>query len=156
MVYLLDEYDEAKPLLEEGLAIRRELGYRRGIAISLSYLGRVAGALQETEESKKYFYEALKTAMDIRAIPLALDILVGLAMTLTQEGSIEQAINLAQFPLHHPASGQEARDKAQRLLAELAPHLSAELSTQSQAISSQDPQQFETTMATLLAAQRAA
>jgi predicted ATPase/DNA-binding SARP family transcriptional activator len=120
-LYLLGEYQEAQTLLQEALTIRREVGYRRGIAISLNYLGQVAGVLGELQESKRYFYEALKLALNIEDIPLILDIFAGLAVSLAKERQTGRAIDLLHFPLRHPASGQETRVRAQRLLAELGP-----------------------------------
>lgn len=145
-LYLLGECHAARPLLEQGLTIRREIGYRRGIAISLNYLGRVAGDLGELEESKKFFYEALKTVMDIRAIPLALDILVGLAAILVKEGQTRQAVDLLRIALHHPATGQEVKNRAEQLLTALNEAREAKNAGHPSA-----PKHFETTVNALLA-----
>ena len=144
-LYLLGEKEEARPLFVQALAIRREIGYRRGIAISLSHLGRVAGDLNELEESKNYLYEALKTVMDIRAIPLAIDVLVALAATLAKEGQTRQAVKLLEISLHHPAAGQEARDRAEQMLTRL------NSSGASQAINQDAAKQFEILVSALLA-----
>jgi predicted ATPase/DNA-binding SARP family transcriptional activator len=153
VLYLLGEYEAARPLLEQALAIRQEIGYRRGIAISLNYLGGVAGALGQLSESKQYFHEALKTVMDIRAIPLALDILVGLATTLVQEGNIEQGLELLRFPLYHSATAQEVRDKAQQLLTNLESSFSPEKIATTRRPTDIDSRQLEVAIIKLLAAQ---
>lgn len=157
VLYLLGEYAEARVLLQESLAIRRELGFRRGIAISLNHLGDVTLALGDIAASKQSFYEALKTALDlskmpsgVRATPLALESLVGLATCLTEEGKSKPAFELLRFPLYHAASGQETRDKAQHLLAQLEPHLPPGLSTMRQAVPGGEARDFETTVQMLL------
>ena len=86
--------------------------------------------------------------MEIRAIPLALDILVGLAAALTKEEETEQAIKLLQFPLHNPAASRETREKAQELMATLRPDTAIGLSKISE-------RQLETVVAQLLATQAA-
>jgi predicted ATPase/DNA-binding SARP family transcriptional activator len=151
VLYLLGEYAEARVLLQEGLAMRRELGFRRGIAISLNHLGDVALALEDVAAAKQSFYEALKTAMDLRATPLALDSLVGLATCLAQEGDTRQAIELLRFPFYHAASGQETKDKVQRLLTDLGSQSPPGLSTMAQAVAGRNPRDFEAVVRTLLA-----
>jgi predicted ATPase/DNA-binding SARP family transcriptional activator len=148
-LYVLGEYQEARALLQEALTIRREVGYRRGIAISLNYLGQVAGVLGELRESKQYFYEALKLAMNIEDIPLALDIMAGLAASLAKEGQTGRAIELLHFPLYHPAGGQETRLRAQRLLAELEPSPPA---LTAHALLSSNTEELEAAVAALLVA----
>ena len=154
-LYLLGEYEEARTLLQEALAIRREVGYRRGIAISLNYLGQVAGALGQLPESKKYFYEALKLTSNIEDIPLTLDILFGLVVSLAKEGRTEQVRELLHFPLYHPASGQETRVKAQNLVDALEPHLSSVVTATAHTIMASDTRQLQAAVEHLLAHQSA-
>jgi predicted ATPase len=150
VMYLLGEYMEARSLLQKSLVIRREVGYRRGIAISLSYLGQVAEALNELQESRKYFQEALRLAVEIRDVPLALSILVGLATSLAKEGQPQESLELLYFPLHHPGTGQEARNKAQQLFNHLEAQLPTEAIMISQATVGGEPQQFEETISRYL------
>lgn len=117
-------YMEAKQLYQESLAICREADNRRGIVVSLKHLGNVAHALGEYQESRAYFHDALKTASEIRATPRVLDILVGMATLLAEEGEKEQAVELLTVACHHSASDKRTRDKAKPLLSELASELS--------------------------------
>ena len=59
---------------------------------------------------------------------MATDALTGLARLLTAsdpgEAAAEQAVELLAFVLDHPASSQEAKDRATPLLAELEDRLS--------------------------------
>jgi predicted ATPase/Tfp pilus assembly protein PilF len=119
----LGEYAEAKRLHLESMAIFKEIGYLLGTALCLKDLGHVACALQEFRVAEKYFREALKTAMAIRAVPVALHALLGLATLRQAEGEKEQALSLVTLTLHHPASDKETRNRAEHLLSELASQL---------------------------------
>ena len=97
-----------------------EAGDRLGIARALKNLGLAALAMADDSEAARCFHEALKTAMDIRALPVALDVLVEMASLAWRAGDNRRAIELLALTLHHPASSRETRDKAERVLAQLA------------------------------------
>lgn len=65
-------------------------------------------------------------ALDFQAIPLALDALVGLAYLAAQAGQSEQAVELSICVSCHPASTQEAKERAEQLIAELEAQLTPE------------------------------
>jgi predicted ATPase len=125
----LAEWTEAKRLHEESLTLYQELGDGWGRAVSLNYLGYVTCALAEYGAAKQYFLAALQTATDAQLMPVALNALVGLATLLSHlltgeaEPGLtpmkERAGELLALVLSHPATGQEVKDKAQRLLTEL-------------------------------------
>ncbi|HEU5103598.1 MAG TPA: tetratricopeptide repeat protein [Roseiflexaceae bacterium] len=117
------EHAEARHLHEESLALSREIGNKRGIAISLNHLGRVSCALGANDHSRQSFGEALKVAMEIGAVPLALDALVGLAELTARAGDQVRAVEMLAVPLRHPAGEQRTKDRAGRLLTELASQL---------------------------------
>lgn len=129
-----EEWPEAKRLHEASLALSKELGNRREMAVSLNYLGYVTCALAEYPEAKQYFLTALQTAMEAQLAPVALDALVGQAILLSHEPTSEivhdrakknqRAVELLALVLRHSASSQEVKEKAQRLLAEVAEELS--------------------------------
>ncbi len=126
--YLEGAYAEAKQRHLESIDMSKESGERWHMALALIGLGYTTCALGEYEASGRHFREALQTAMEIGALWVALDSLVGLARLLTAsepgETAAEQAVELLTFVLHHPASSQEARDRAAPLLAELEGRLS--------------------------------
>jgi predicted ATPase/DNA-binding SARP family transcriptional activator len=126
IIYRQQDYLAAKTLLEESLALRREIGYPRGIAVALNNLGQVVCALGEYEHGKQYYYEALEIAAAIQTIPLTLAALGGLAIPLAHEGKIEQALELLNLALHHPASNKETKDQASDFLAKLKSQLPGE------------------------------
>jgi predicted ATPase/DNA-binding SARP family transcriptional activator len=118
--HLLGDHMEARRLLTESLDLAKKLAYHRGITQSLNALGRVAYDQGEYKAAKHYLLEALKTTQQHHATPLTLDILTSLANLLIDEGQTQQAMELLAFSLNHTASKKETRDKAGRLLAELA------------------------------------
>jgi tetratricopeptide (TPR) repeat protein len=121
--HLLGDHLEARRLLTESLDLAKKLAYHRGVTQSLNALGRVAYDLGEYQAAKHYLLEALKTTQQHHATPLTLDILTSLANLLIDEGQTQQAMELLAFSLNHTASKKETRDKADRLLAELAAKL---------------------------------
>ncbi len=112
-------YLEAQRFTEEGLAIQRQIGYQWGVGNSLETLGNIAHALGKWQQSRVYFLEALQIAIDIKALPLILDVLVGLARLLAQDGKPEQAVVVLGCVLYHPAIGKEGNKKGERLWQEL-------------------------------------
>jgi hypothetical protein len=106
----------------------KEIGERWHMALALIGLGYTTCALGEYEASGQHFREALRIAMEIGSLWMALDGLVGLARLLTAsdpgEAAAEQAVELLALVLHHPTSSQEAKDRAAPLLTELEGRLS--------------------------------
>lgn len=121
------DYPTAKKLCEEGLVILRRIGHQWVIGGSLETLGNVAEAMGQYTEAKIYFREALQLAMDIQAIPLALDVLIGMAKLMLREGKKQNVLEILAFVLNHPAIDQEGRRKAEKLLTTIASELAAEI-----------------------------
>jgi predicted ATPase/DNA-binding SARP family transcriptional activator len=119
LAYKTADYTTARQLLQKSLALRREIGFPRGVAVALNNLGHVTTALKEYEPSKAYYYEALQIARDIQTTPLTLEALGGLAVVFANESRLEQALELLELVLAHPASNKETRDRAGGLLGQL-------------------------------------
>ncbi|MFQ5855302.1 MAG: tetratricopeptide repeat protein [Anaerolineae bacterium] len=119
----LGHYEEAGELFHESLAVNREINKAGGIAMSLQDLGNLAGAQAEKQAARAHCREALKIAVDINAVPLVLEILVGIAVLLTEEGEGGQALELLSLACHHAASTRQTRDRAEYLRTELEPQL---------------------------------
>lgn len=62
-------------------------------------------------------------ALEVQAIPLALDALIGLAYLAARAGQAEQALELSICVSCHSASTQEAKDRAGQLGLELEAQL---------------------------------
>jgi tetratricopeptide (TPR) repeat protein len=123
----LGEHGAARQLLQESLALCSEAGDRLGSARALKNLGLVALAMADDSEAARCFHEALKTAMDIQALPVALEVLAEMASLARRAGNDRQAIELLTLAVHHPTSSRETKDRAQRLLAELASRFPADV-----------------------------
>jgi tetratricopeptide (TPR) repeat protein len=123
--YLHGEYAEALPLLEESLAIFKEIGAQYHLALCLGNLGATVSALGGHQEARRYFYEAIRFALEIWSVPLVLDALVGTAALLaaSQPDEKERVAEVYAFALQHPASDQFAKDRAEQGLADLATEL---------------------------------
>lgn len=119
----LGEHIEAKQLYEESLALKKEIGDQRGIGNTLDNLGSLSTKLGNYQESKKYYNEALKTLMEIRAIPLALQVILGITTLLIKEGKKESALVNCALVLHHPAGTKESKEKAACFFSELKTEL---------------------------------
>ena len=83
-------------------------------------LGYSTCALGAFEASDRYLQAALQTAVEIGVLWMVMDGLVGLTRLLTArdpgEAAAGEAAELLAFVLQHPASSQEARDRAPVLL----------------------------------------
>jgi tetratricopeptide (TPR) repeat protein len=115
----LGENVEAMRLYQESLAIDREIGEQVGIATSLINLGDVACGMGRLTEARKYFYEALKLSMRSTALPVAVEVLGGIARLLAWEGKREEALELVSLVHAHPACDREDRDRSEQLMARL-------------------------------------
>jgi len=125
--YLERAYTEAKQRYMESIEISKESGERWHMALALVGLGYTSCALGDYEASGLHFRKALQMAMEIGALWVALDSLVGLARFLTAsnpgKAAAEQAVELLTFVFHHSSSSQEAKDRAENLLTELKIYL---------------------------------
>ncbi|MBE7555297.1 MAG: tetratricopeptide repeat protein [Anaerolineales bacterium] len=126
VVQMMAEYQGAKQLYQESLSIFKEIGNQWGAISARTKLGYVT-SLDDIQTARDYFSEALKVALNIQAIPGALDALVGLASLLIKTGGAEreQALEILALALSHPASSRDNQDRAARLLAEVEPQFSA-------------------------------
>jgi predicted ATPase/class 3 adenylate cyclase/Tfp pilus assembly protein PilF len=143
------DYQEAEELYTGALEICREIGERWGQAASLNNLGYVANALEDYPAAQQYFYEALQATMAIRAVPVALDVLAGLALSYVKTGRRETALNLLAMVLYHPASLKHTRGRAEQMVQELQAELPHQIVMTAKAKGRM--KKFEETVATVLA-----
>jgi predicted ATPase len=125
LAYLDKDYASAKELLRESLSIQREIGDQYHIANCLNNLGAAACALGEQQDAAEHLHEALKIAFEIGASPLVLETLgeIGALLATTETGDGTQAAKLLAFVRHHPLTNGWTRERAERVLAQLAPDL---------------------------------
>jgi hypothetical protein len=102
------------------------IGGSWGVPVSLQRLGDVALAIGDRQGARQHYEQSVQMAIDHPYVELQLYVLLGPARLWEREGRAEEAVELAALARHHPASGEEARDKADRLLERLRPELSTE------------------------------
>jgi tetratricopeptide (TPR) repeat protein len=138
LAYDRGQYRQAEKYQRDSLAIWQELGNQAKVASAMGDLGYVLCALTRTrhQEAEQQFQQALSIAIKLDVRPVTLYILTGLAMLLAESGAgdaeQERAVELLALVLHHPASEQETKDKANRLLDELKSSLPSEMVTAAQ------------------------
>ena len=120
-VHLLrGEAERARGCFAEAWAICERLNERRGLAEARLGLGRVALARGEPAAARAHLDGALRTAMELGAVPLVLEVLVALAELSRPEPlpQLEQALRSIHS---HPLAGAVTRQRiAQRLGGDLA------------------------------------
>ena len=121
----LQRYPEARKLYEDSLAIHREFDHRSGIVLALGGLGEVGIMMDDFNAAREWLHEGYTLASAIRDTPLTLWILARIAGLLAKEGASESSLEIISLVLNHYAAPQEARDKAEAVLAELHGSLSA-------------------------------
>jgi tetratricopeptide (TPR) repeat protein len=122
----LAQYEEARGRYQESLAIFQAINDRTGLAYSLEDLGNANLALGQTAGAKAYYHDALRTALAIRAMPVAMGVLVGIASVLLREGEEGEALALLVYVLQNEASPRPTRDQAEALRQEIEGRLTAE------------------------------
>jgi hypothetical protein len=76
--------------------------------------------------ARRCFQESLGTAIDLQAIDLILEDLIGIATLLSAEEDKEHALELVAGVLAHPAISGKAKERADQLLSRLESQLAPE------------------------------
>lgn len=143
------DFEAAHYFLTESAKIFRELGARWVLVSVLNNLGQVATCQGRFRPARRAYLEALDIGVTDPVLPAALEALEGLAEIFMQQGAECQAAELLSLVMDHPASSQQARDKARQLWLRLEGCLPAE--QQTTILSTVCPQSLETIAARLLA-----
>ena len=130
---MLEEYAEARPLLQECLVICQELGHRHIAAHALASLGIVEWMLDDHPKGWQNTGQALQIAREIGSVSATLIALVSVVILLTGQGEQEQAVEVAVLVFHHPSTNHETKNRAKRLLDQLAAQLPAPVMAAAQA-----------------------
>jgi len=119
----LGDYPEAQLRYSNALTLFREIGDRWGAAFVQNNLAFVELFMAELRSSAGHFYGALELSLAIGAIPVILEVFVGLARICIEIGHEDQALELFGLALNHPATFTDVRTLAEpgleRLKAEL-------------------------------------
>jgi tetratricopeptide (TPR) repeat protein len=132
-LYMEGRFEEAKPMLEESLAISQEIGFRALMVYAHCNLGGVVCAMASYDQAQEHFQAAIKTGMEIQILPAVLLVLSEVAKLWAKTDKTEPALELAAFCLHHPAANGEIRSAAESLQTKLVGCLPPEVAAAAQA-----------------------
>jgi diguanylate cyclase (GGDEF)-like protein len=121
----LGDREKARNLCLESLAAFREIGDRRGMADSLCALGQLAMDLADFAESTSYLRDALNISLEIGAEPVALKVMMRMALLLEKQGETEQSFGLASRILAQEGCEMETRELGEELRDRIVSELSA-------------------------------
>jgi len=97
-----EAYPEAHELLQESVAVYREINQREKLSWALADLGRSALGLGDTHRAQRHLYQALQTATQIRAFVPTVLALSAIALFLTEQGQKERAVELYALISRYP------------------------------------------------------
>jgi len=93
------DLDRARAMLEESLALRRDLKEKRGIAVTLDSLGMLALLERASKRATTLFQESLGLARDVGLLPHTAWALAGLGLAAVQDHDRERAVPSLQESL---------------------------------------------------------
>jgi tetratricopeptide (TPR) repeat protein len=117
---------EAQAMLERSLRLKRDLGQPLGIANTLANLGELACRTGKLKEAAEYLRDAMDIAMQLKAIPLAVELLACFATLFVKQGKKQTALELLALADAHPSARHETRARAAELLSQLESELPRE------------------------------
>jgi predicted ATPase/transcriptional regulator with XRE-family HTH domain len=117
------QFSEAQGYFRKSLEIFGEYIVGWDIARTLSYLGEATMLAGDLPEAREIYLNALLLAVQVKAMPIALDSFLGLAQIFVQTGETISGLRLSDYVLNHAASTQETKDRARRLYLEAKPLL---------------------------------
>jgi len=123
----LGEFDQARRLYEDGMDLYEQIGYRWGAANTRVNIANVTAALGDPGEAERQLAIALRAALDLKAIPLVVEALVGVAQLWADVDRLVMAQAVLGVALRRTEADVETRLKAERLAAELAERMPQQL-----------------------------
>ena len=119
------EHRQAADLFLKAVDTFTELGGLFYIGQSLAQRGRSLFALGNDIEAERSWRESLRIAAEIRGVPVALEVLVGIASLRAKRGETQSAFELLLIVLNHPACDQETKNRVDHLCTELEAQLAS-------------------------------
>jgi non-specific serine/threonine protein kinase len=99
LTFLQGDYEAARPLLEQGLAISRALGDQRGVIESSSNMGLLLRCLEESTEARRHLNEALEVSRAVGDRAREGRVLNKMARLEFYEGDLQAASQLHELSL---------------------------------------------------------
>ena len=115
LAFAREDFARSLQLYQESLAVCREIGYAIGVAYAHNHMGQVYGKTAAFSDSLQAYQAALAAALEVRATPVLLEILVNVAMLFANSGQAERAARLVNWLLAQPAIRKHAADEARQL-----------------------------------------
>lgn len=113
LALLLDQYEHALALNEVILSTYRDTGYRTPLMCAQNHAGHALIGLANQTQAKAYLIAAFREAVDMGALQVLLETLVGIAQLSTIPPMI--AVELLTLVCHHPAANRYSRTQAKRV-----------------------------------------
>jgi predicted ATPase/DNA-binding SARP family transcriptional activator len=112
-------YGQALQVFQSALTICQEMGIRWVSAFTLRQASRSNLALNRLADASENAYGALEIASEIKAKPLILDSLIGVAALLPKRDHVLEAYKIALFVNQNPISEHETKTEAAALISVL-------------------------------------
>lgn len=121
----LGDREKARDFFRESLDAFREMGDRRGMANSLNALGQLAMDYADFAESASYLRDALAISKEIEAEPVALSVVMRMAILLEKQGVKERSCEIVSCVLARKGCEVETRRLGEELRKRFVSGLSA-------------------------------
>ncbi len=116
----MGNYAESETFAAELLKLSDKLNNRWSVLYGRNNLGMAVLNLGRYDEARQHLLTALEIAQGMRAIPVSLESMTGLAQVHHHKGDKAFALELASFILHHPALIHDTREMIQPIYDQLA------------------------------------
>ncbi|RCK73896.1 MAG: Transcriptional regulator, LuxR family [Anaerolineae bacterium] len=103
-------YEEARQIYQHEISSWQELGYQVGLAYAHMHFGFFLFMIEEYPEAKSNLLEALELALSISSAPTIERSLVGIVSLLVKEKNRQEATELIERTIYHPAIFGKIRD----------------------------------------------
>lgn len=112
-------HESARSLLTEGLELKRKVNDRRGESVALAGLADIDLAEFAHDQARERLKQALSLALEVGDVQLMLDLLAAAADLTLRLGRRDLAVRLLSRIHQHPGAAEEARQRTNRLVAEV-------------------------------------
>jgi predicted ATPase/DNA-binding CsgD family transcriptional regulator/predicted negative regulator of RcsB-dependent stress response len=123
ITHRLGDNDIARQQYQNDLEFFRENDWRWKAANALNALGKIRLVRGNELEARTHFHESLEISLEIGALPLVLETLVGAAELLVGDDHLEHAVELLSLCNNHSATHAAVRRRTEHILTELEAEL---------------------------------
>jgi predicted ATPase/DNA-binding CsgD family transcriptional regulator len=109
-------FQQAHDLYAQSISLYQKLGDRGGLARAFYGLGIACARTGGERDARRYFEQALRTAVTIQTPSVVLSLLVGIGDFFRTGTAPELGVTALRLAASHPAADQATRDRARQLL----------------------------------------